>query len=81
MAQQLSLSIGAGTGALVLHLAAGGHGTAMPAVPDFAVAFGTMAAASALSVLVFLRLPADAGAEVSGHRPVVPAEPGDKRAL
>ena len=79
MAQQLSLSIGAGTGALVLHLAAGGHGTAMPAVADFAVAFGTVAVASALSVLVFLRLPADAGAEVSGHLPGVPAAPGDKR--
>jgi EmrB/QacA subfamily drug resistance transporter len=71
MAQQLSLSIGAGTGALALHLAAaarGGEGAA-PAVPDFGAAFLVVAAFGALSALAFVRLPPDAGAEISGHKP------------
>lgn len=38
----------------------------MPA--DFTAAFLVVAAISAVSILVFLRLAKDAGAEVSGHR-------------
>ena len=66
VAQQLSLSVGAGTGALLLHLAATARGDAVPGVADFHFAFMVVAAISALSLLIFLRLPADAGAEISG---------------
>jgi MFS family permease len=72
MAQQLSLSLGAATGALALHLAAAARGVAEgapPAVPDFAASFLVAGAVAALSALAFVRLPPDAGAEISGHRP------------
>ena len=72
MAQQLSLSVGAGTGALLLHLAATAHGDAVPGVADFHFAFMVVAAISALSLLIFLPLPADAGprsAVSARHRP------------
>jgi EmrB/QacA subfamily drug resistance transporter len=77
MMQQLSLSVGVGAGALVLHLAvaAGGGGRLAPG--DFLPAFLAVAAVSACSALVYLRLPPDAGAEVSGH---VTAEPGGSQA-
>ncbi len=77
MAQQLSLSVGAGTGALLLHLAATAHGDAVPGVADFHFAFMVVATISALSLLIFLPLPADAGAEISGQRTAPPvAVPG-----
>jgi EmrB/QacA subfamily drug resistance transporter len=72
MAQQLSLSLGAATGALALHLATtarGGAEGAPPAVPDFAASFLVAGAVAALSALAFVRLPPDAGAEISGQRP------------
>jgi hypothetical protein len=47
-------------------LAAGRHGG--PLLPgDFALAFAVVAAIAACSFVVFTRLPADAGAEISGH--------------
>jgi EmrB/QacA subfamily drug resistance transporter len=69
--QQLSLSVGAGTGALLLHLIAAGPAGAAPTPADFSLAFLAIAGIAASAGLVFARLPADAGAEVSGHRPVV----------
>lgn len=73
MAQQLSLSVGVGTGALALHLSDHLGGGAPLTADDFAPAFLAVAAISALSALVFVRLPADAGAEISGHRQPAPA--------
>ncbi|MFO1075852.1 MAG: MFS transporter [Geminicoccaceae bacterium] len=63
MAQQLSLSVGVGSGALTLHLVGGGQ----IAAQDFVPAFLLVAAIAASSVMVFLPLPPDAGAEISGH--------------
>jgi EmrB/QacA subfamily drug resistance transporter len=75
MVQQLSLSVGVGTGALLLHLTlAARNGTALGA-GDFAPAFLCVATISALSALVFLPLAADAGAEVRGRRVAGPAPP------
>ena len=65
MAQQLGLSVGVGTGALALHLAGAGAGAIGAA--DFAPAFLAAGLFAAASALVFLPLPRDAGAEVSGH--------------
>jgi MFS family permease len=66
--QQLSLSVGIGTGALLLHLTVTARGDTQLAAGDFAPAFFALGLLSALSCLVHLRLRPDAGAEVSGHR-------------
>jgi hypothetical protein len=69
MNQQLSLSVGAGTGALLLHLsAAAGVGSGIEAA-DFAPAFLIVGLISGSSMLAFLRLPADAGADMAGRAP------------
>jgi len=65
-AQQLSLSVGVGTGALLLHLAAVFGGDPQLAVADFQFAFLVVGAISALSALAYLRLPPGAGAELAG---------------
>ncbi len=67
MMQQLSLSVGVGTGALLLHLTVAARGAEQLAADDFAPAFFAVALIAALSALVYLPLPADAGAEVSGR--------------
>ncbi|MEK0081669.1 MFS transporter [Benzoatithermus flavus] len=68
MMQQLSLSVGVGTGALLLHLSLAARGGARLAAGDFLSTFLIVAAISALSALAYMRLPPDAGAEVSGRR-------------
>lgn len=73
MMQQLSLSAGVALGAMVLHATVSlGGGTVGPA--DFMPAFLTVGLAALVSALVFLHLPADAGAEVSGHQLVAPTQ-------
>ena len=72
--QQLSLSVGVGLGALILHTVVALRGGTHAAAPDFAPAFLIVAGISALAALVFWRLPADAGAEVSGRRSAAATE-------
>ena len=72
--QQLSLSVGVGLGALILHVVVGLRGAEGAAAQDFAPAFLIVAGISAAAALVFWRLPADAGAEVSGRAPTSPSE-------
>jgi EmrB/QacA subfamily drug resistance transporter len=67
VSQQLSLSVGIGSGALLLHLTVLARGDTQVAAGDFAPAFFALALLSALSCLVHVRLRPDAGAEVSGH--------------
>jgi len=67
--QQLSLSVGIGTGALLLHLTVTTRGDTHLAAMDFAPAFFALGLLAALSALVHVPLRADAGAEVSGHVP------------
>ncbi|MBX6322969.1 MAG: DHA2 family efflux MFS transporter permease subunit [Rhodospirillaceae bacterium] len=67
MAQQLSLSLGVGLGALTLHLAMAARGGGALSAADFLAAFSTVAASAALSALVFRPLPETAGDEVSGR--------------
>jgi Major Facilitator Superfamily len=69
MAQQLSLSVGVGAGALLLDLSMAARGGGELQVGDFGPAFVAVGAFAAASALVYLALPADAGAEVSGHAP------------
>ncbi len=67
--QQLSLSVGVGLGALILHTVVSLRDGAAAAAADFAPAFVIVAALSASALLIFWRLPPDAGAEVSGRQP------------
>ena len=68
MQQQLSLSVGVGTGALLLHLAMGARGQTELTTGDFASSFFALGLISALSIFAFLPLAPHAGAEVSGQR-------------
>jgi EmrB/QacA subfamily drug resistance transporter len=69
MMQQLSLTVGVGTGALLLNLSMATRGDAHLAPGDFTLAFFIVAILAALSALAYVPLAADAGAEVSGRPP------------
>jgi EmrB/QacA subfamily drug resistance transporter len=71
--QQLSLSMGVALGAGVLEFVRHAHGEAHVVAIDFQWAFLAVAGVSALSVLSFLRLPADAGAVLAGRATQKPA--------
>ncbi len=70
MAQQVALSCGVAVGALVLHATVAARGAEVTALTpgDFTPAFLFVGLVSLLSLLPYLRLTVDAGAEVSGHR-------------
>lgn len=74
MMQQLSLSIGVGVGALMLHITLSLRGAQHVGAQDFLPAFIAIGALCITSLVFFLPLAADAGAEVSGHR-AAQAEP------
>ncbi|MDQ0326496.1 EmrB/QacA subfamily drug resistance transporter [Rhodopseudomonas julia] len=65
-AQQISLATGVAVGGTLLEISMLSHGGGI-AVGDFHFAFYGVALVSALSMLFFLRLPDDAGSEMSGH--------------
>jgi EmrB/QacA subfamily drug resistance transporter len=69
--QQLSASSGVVIGAFALDVTRSFRGDMSLTQPDFAIAFLVVGCVSALSALVNARLPAEAGAEVSGHRAAV----------
>jgi EmrB/QacA subfamily drug resistance transporter len=68
IAQQLSLSVGVGIGAMVLHFTILLSGSDVPNAADFPPAFFLVGAIATVSLLFYLPLRADAGAEVTGHR-------------
>jgi len=71
MMQQLSLSVGVAIGGYALQFAALASGRPDTAAENFSVAFFVVGGLSALSFLVLLRLPRNAGAEMAGR-----AKPG-----
>jgi EmrB/QacA subfamily drug resistance transporter len=74
MLQQLFLSLGVGTGALLLSLTLGlRHQTALSA-DDFWPAFAIIGIIAILSVFPLRKLTPDAGAAMSGHKPPEPLE-------
>jgi EmrB/QacA subfamily drug resistance transporter len=76
--QQLSISTGVAVGALVVELTLRvRHSTAM-GINDFPPAFLAISVLSAAAALIFMRMPADAGAELSG-RAVARAAVAEKR--
>ena len=66
VAQQLSLAMGVACAAFVLEAAQYLRADSSLTVTDFSIAFFVVALVSGVSVFTYLRLPADAGAEVSG---------------
>ena len=68
VAQQISLATGVALAGGVLDLAGRLHGGAIE-LRDFHIAFLVVAVVASLSTFTFRRLPPDAGATVSGHRP------------
>jgi len=75
MAQQLSRGFGVAIVALVLHQSLAWRGATMLGLFDFRVAFASAALLVLCGLAFCLPLPADAAAQVSGHRPKpVPAE-------
>jgi MFS family permease len=77
--QQLSLSAGVAAGALAVDLSVNWRGESALTAADFAPAFLVVAAISAASAFVFARLSPDAGAEMSGRKPVTATETSDQR--
>ena len=65
--QQIALSLGVTAGAYALEFTAGLHGHAQVEAADFGVAFAVVSLVAASSFLLNVRLPRDAGAEVSGR--------------
>jgi hypothetical protein len=66
--QQLSLSVGVGIGAMVLHFTIALHGAGPITAADFPPAFFLVGAIAVGSFLLYLPLNPNAGAEVTGHR-------------
>jgi EmrB/QacA subfamily drug resistance transporter len=65
--QQLSVSTGVALGALTVELVLSFRHESAIAADDFAPAFLLVAGISALSIFMFSRMPADAGAELTGR--------------
>ena len=68
VSQQMSVGMGVALGAACLHLLALRHG-GLPSLGDFHAAFLIVAVLMLAGLPAFVRLPAGAGANVSGHRP------------
>jgi EmrB/QacA subfamily drug resistance transporter len=79
VAQQLAVSTGVALGALAVELTVRFKGNGPLQASDFPPAFLAVAAISALSVFIFLRLSPDAGAEMADRLPA-PTETSDQRA-
>ncbi len=80
VAQQLALSIGVAVGAGVVQIAQAGRQGPLT-LSDFHWAFAAVALISASSVIVFWRLPSDAGASLSSRLPADAARGAAARAV
>jgi len=67
VAQQVSISLGVATGAMVLEVSEWVSGRAHPAAADFSAAFVVVGLVSVVSAVLMVRLPATAGDEISGR--------------
>ena len=72
MLQQLFLSLGVGTGALLLSLTLNWHHQTALKADDFWPAFAIIGVIAILAVFPLRKLTPDAGAAMSGHRPPEP---------
>lgn len=69
VAQQLSIAFGVAVAGGILEISTRMRGAELSLI-DFQTAFFVVGALSALSGIIYLRLPADAGSDISGHRAV-----------
>src|SRR5215469_15532892 len=80
VAQQLSQSVGVALGALALETVLRIKGQTGLTAEDFPPAFLLVGLVSASSILLFARMPADAGAEMADRRPAVSASDEEQKA-
>jgi hypothetical protein len=78
-AQQLSLSTGVAIGALVVELTLRLKQSPTMGINDFPPAFLFVGLLSASAVFIFIRLPADAGAELTGRKNETAAGAAEQR--
>jgi MFS family permease len=69
MLQQVSMGLGIAVGAVLINVSQSLRGADRLALADFRLAFFVVGLIAVAASALFLRLDADAGAEVSGHRP------------
>jgi hypothetical protein len=69
VAQQLSIAFGVAVAGGILEISTRMHGGELM-LSDFQTAFFVVGGLSALAGLVYLRLPPDAGSNVSGHKAI-----------
>lgn len=74
MGQQLSQSIGVGLAAVLLHVSMEAQGTSAISAGVVTPVFGAMACVTLLGLLWYVRLPDDAGAEMSGNKGIASRE-------
>jgi MFS family permease len=79
VAQQVSLAIGVAVGAFIVEFTLRAKHHAAIGADDFPPAFLIVGALSALSFISFMRLPADAGAQLAGRAPITRERIDDKR--
>jgi EmrB/QacA subfamily drug resistance transporter len=77
--QQLSIAAGVAIGAFAVEMTLRARGGTSITASDFAPAFIAVGLVSALSMLVYMRLPASAGAEMAGRVQPTPTESGDHK--
>ncbi len=80
VAQQLSQSVGVALGALALETVLRINGQTGLTAEDFPPAFLLVGLVSASSILLFARMPADAGAEMADRRPAVSGPDEEQKA-
>jgi MFS family permease len=80
VAQQLSQSVGVALGALVLETVLRFKGQTELGAEDFPPAFLLVGLVSASSILLFARLPADAGAEMADRKPAASGPDNEQKA-
>src|SRR5215813_836807 len=80
VAQQLSQSVGVALGALALETVLRLKGQTGLTAEDFPPAFLLVGLVSASSILLFARMPADAGAEMADRKPAVSAPDEEQKA-
>ena len=79
MGQQLSQSVGVAVGALALETILNLNGETHLAAGDFPPAFLLVGLISASSMLLFARMPTDAGAELASRRPAASSKDEEQR--
>ena len=68
VAQQLSLALGVAVAATILDISQWWRGASELATVDFATAFFVVSAGGLASIILFMKLPQNAGASLSGQR-------------